>query len=78
MVRELQNKPTFLDELRMRNALPDLLLVGEARLGHEGLVQPWPEEVVTLGILSAEEEEFWCEPGVSVAGWCIRRSQVAI
>ncbi len=71
MARELQNKPTFLDEFGMRNALPDLLLVREARLSHEGLVQPRPEEVVTLGILPAEEEEFWCGAGVSVAGWCI-------
>jgi hypothetical protein len=48
---------TFPHKLCPRDALPDLILVGEVRLRHEGAVQPWPEVVVTLRILTTEEEE---------------------
>ena len=50
---------TFSHKLRPCNALLDLLLVAQAGIAHEGLVQSRPKEVVALGVFPAEVQELW-------------------
>lgn len=50
---------TFSHKLRPCNAFLDLLLVTQAGVAHESLVQSRPEEVVPLRVFPTEIQEFW-------------------
>jgi hypothetical protein len=50
---------TFLDELCSLDAVSNLLLVGQMALAGKSLVQPWPEVVISLRILSPQEQKIW-------------------
>lgn len=59
--------PTFTHEIRPPDAVLNLFLVAQAGVGHEGLVQARPEELVARGVVAAEVEELCV--GCARSGW---------